>query len=76
MDVLNRRITLLKLFSELWIAIAGIYFFANLKALFVPDGMIDAGTLWTPLIGLGVTLTATITALVVLLRRVAAQNQQ
>jgi hypothetical protein len=72
MDVLDRRIAVLKLVAELWVAIAGIYFFANLKAIFMPDGMTD-GTLWTPLIGLGATLAATIVALVVLLRRAAVR---
>lgn len=76
MDVLNRRIAVLKLISELWVAIAGIYFFLNLKAIFVPDGLTDPGALWTPLIGLGVTLAATISVLVVLLRRAAAQKSR
>jgi hypothetical protein len=72
MDVLNRRIAVLKLVAELWVAIAGIYFFLNLQSIFAPDGTTD-GTLWTPLIGLAATLAATIAALAVLLRRAAAR---
>lgn len=74
MDILTRRIATLKLIAELWVAFGLIYFFANLKAIFMPDGMTDSAPLWTPLIGLGITLSLTILAIVVMIRRASAYS--
>lgn len=73
MDVLDRRIALLKLFVEFWIAVAAIYFFANLKPILTPDALIDNPSLWTPLVGLGASLAMTLVTLAILLRRAAAR---
>ncbi|HEX2971836.1 MAG TPA: hypothetical protein VHP11_05860, partial [Tepidisphaeraceae bacterium] len=75
MDMLDRRIAMLKLFVEFWIAIALIYFFANLKAILMPEGLSDNTSLWTPLIGLGASLALTVATLAILLRRAAARGE-
>jgi len=74
MDVLDRRIALLKLFVEFWIAIAAIYFFANLKPILTPDALIDNPGLWTPLVGLGASLALTLVTLAILLRQAATRS--
>lgn len=76
MDVLDRRIAMLKLFVEFWIAIALIYFFANLKPILTPDALSENPALWTPLVGLGASLAMTLAVLAVLLRRAAARSSR